>query len=88
MRSRLGRPGWTQHERLGKLPFRRDFLLVGGGATNARDATLVYGVGLFLRIQSKTANPEGLIVRVSPPSKGRYSEGAPVAVHMVSAVRA
>ena len=42
--------------------------------------------GPFLRIQSKTAGSEGLVVRVSPPSKGRYPEGAPVAVHMVSAV--
>ena len=34
--------------------------------------------GPFLRIQSKTAGSEGLVVRVSPPSKGGYAEGAPI----------
>ena len=42
--------------------------------------------GPFLYVQSKPAGPQGLLVRISLPSKGRYSEGAPIAVHMLSAV--
>jgi hypothetical protein len=49
----------------------------GGGCTFS---------GPFLRVPSKTAGPEGIVVRVSPPSKPRYSDGAPVAVHMISAI--
>jgi hypothetical protein len=43
--------------------------------------------GLFLHVASKSAGPEGLLVRVSPPAKARYSEGAPIAVHVNAATR-
>src|SRR5260370_21999592 len=42
--------------------------------------------GPFLYVNSKPAGPQGLLVRISPPSKGRYPEGAPIAVHMLSAI--
>ena len=38
-------------------------------------------------IASKTAEPDGLLVRVSPPAKARYSEGAPIAVHVNASTR-
>src|SRR5947207_389431 len=38
--------------------------------------------GTLLHIPSKASGSEGLLVRVSPPEKTRYPEGAPVAVHM------
>src|ERR1051325_1608491 len=43
--------------------------------------------GPFLHIVSKVAEPEGLLVRVSPPAKGRYFEGAPIAVHVNASTR-
>ncbi len=43
--------------------------------------------GPFLHIASKVAEPEGLLVRVSPPAKSRYSEGAPIAVHVNASTR-
>jgi len=42
--------------------------------------------GPFLHIPSKTGGAEGLLVRVSPPAKPRYESGAPVAVHVISAL--
>src|SRR5688572_28877375 len=41
--------------------------------------------GPLLRVPSKAAGGEGVLVRVSPPSRGRYPEGAPIAVHMIAA---
>jgi len=38
--------------------------------------------GPFLHIPSRVAGNGGLLVRVSPPEKARYPEGAPVVVHM------
>src|SRR5215831_17091787 len=43
--------------------------------------------GPFLHIASKAAEPDGLLVRVSPPAKARYSEGAPIAVHVNASTR-
>jgi hypothetical protein len=42
----------------------------------------------LVHIPSKTAGPEGLPVRISPPTKGRYPDGAPIAVQVtpISAV--
>src|SRR5437868_4570623 len=49
----------------------------GGGCTFS---------GPFLYVNSKPAGPQGLLVRISLPSKGRYPEGAPITVHMLSAI--
>ena len=38
--------------------------------------------GQMLRIPSKAAGAEGVRVRVSPPTKGRYAQGAPIVVHL------
>jgi hypothetical protein len=40
--------------------------------------------GPFLHIASAAAGTEGLLLRVSPPRRGRYSKGAPIAVHMLA----
>ena len=40
--------------------------------------------GPFVRIPSRNAGPEGLLVRVSPPASGRYREGAPIAVQVLA----
>jgi hypothetical protein len=42
--------------------------------------------GILVRIPSKSAGTEGLVVRLSPPAQGRFPKGAPVAVHMLSAI--
>jgi len=41
--------------------------------------------GPLLHIPSKVAGNEGVLVRVSPPARGRYPQGAPIAVHMIAA---
>src|SRR4030095_800453 len=38
--------------------------------------------GQMLRVPSKAAGAEGVRVRVSPPAKGRYAQGAPIVVHL------
>ena len=38
--------------------------------------------GPLVHVPSKSAGAEGLLVRISPPARGRYPEGAPIAVHM------
>lgn len=40
--------------------------------------------GPLVHVPSKSAGSEGLLVRISPPARGRYSEGAPIAVHMIA----
>jgi hypothetical protein len=40
--------------------------------------------GPLVHVPSKSAGSEGLLVRISPPAHGRYSEGAPIVVHMVA----
>jgi hypothetical protein len=40
--------------------------------------------GPLVHVPSKSAGSEGLLVRISPPARGRYPEGAPIAVHMVA----
>ena len=42
--------------------------------------------GPFIYVHSDPAGAQGLLVRISLPSKGRYAEGAPIAVHMLSAI--
>jgi hypothetical protein len=42
--------------------------------------------GPLLYVASATAGSEGILVRVSPPATGRYKEGAPVVVHMLSSM--
>ncbi len=42
--------------------------------------------GPLLHVASGTAGSEGILVRVSPPARGRYKEGAPVVVHMLSSM--
>jgi hypothetical protein len=42
--------------------------------------------GILVRVSSKSAGAEGLVVRLSPPAEGRFPEGAPVAVHVLSAI--
>ena len=37
--------------------------------------------GALVHIPSRVAGPQGLLVRVAPPAKGRYSTGAPIIVH-------
>lgn len=41
--------------------------------------------GPLLHIPSRAAGPEGLLVRVSSPRRGRYLNGAPIAVQMLAA---
>jgi hypothetical protein len=43
--------------------------------------------GPFLHVASASTGPEGLLVRISPPTKARYSEGAPIAVHVNASTR-
>ena len=40
--------------------------------------------GPLVHIPSRTAGVEGLLVRISAPSKPRYAKGAPIAVHMLA----
>lgn len=40
--------------------------------------------GPLVQVPSKSAGPEGLLVRISPPTRGRYPQGAPIAVHMIA----
>jgi hypothetical protein len=40
--------------------------------------------GPLVHVPSKSAGTEGLLVRISAPARGRYPEGAPIAVHMVA----
>lgn len=42
--------------------------------------------GPFVRVPSEVAGADGLLVRVSPPAKPRFAAGAPVAVHVISAL--
>ena len=41
--------------------------------------------GPLVHVPSKSGGNEGLLVRVSPPVRGRYPQGAPIAVHMIAA---
>ena len=41
--------------------------------------------GSVAYIPSKVAGPEGLAVRISPPTKSRYPDGAPIAVQVTAA---
>ena len=41
--------------------------------------------GPLEHIPSKSGGNEGLLVRISPPARGRYPQGAPIAVHMIAA---
>src|SRR5687768_10551834 len=41
--------------------------------------------GAVAYIPSKVAGPEGLAVRISPPTKPRYPDGAPIAVQVTAA---
>jgi hypothetical protein len=38
----------------------------------------------LVQVPSKSAGTEGLLVRISPPARGRYTQGAPIAVHMIA----
>lgn len=40
--------------------------------------------GPLVHVPSKSAGTEGLLVRISPPARGRYPQGAPIAVHMIA----
>ena len=75
----------VMHAQQTTAPSGRPPAVIGGFGIPARALGTGGGcqfAGPLLRIPSKAAGEEGIVVRVSPPVRPRYPDGAPIAVHL------